>query len=105
MVTFSDKAKEYLNGIIEEYNIPEIDQYLELTVVKPSPEEVKYVLMGLQEDDWDRIIVGKTHQQLQLEGLKSKVLIRLTQLKYFENLNIDVKLIETDYVFIFSLRE
>jgi len=100
-IYFTENAKKHLNNLIEEYKIPEDDRYIELTIIKPNPDEVQYILMDVQEEDWNRITIGKTHNIYIIEDLACEVLIRKSQLKYFDELTVDYREINGKFAFTF----
>ena len=69
---------------------------MELTVVKVDDNEInKHVLMEVLDEDWKRIIIGTTHEIIDIQDTKIKVLARINQEKYLDGTIIDYKIVET----------
>ena len=100
-IYFTEAAISYLNEIIEEFSIPEEDRYLQLSVKRISFKEVRYVLSDIQDSEWHGIEVGRTHDEITIEGLLSKVLINKNQTLELEELTVDYKKIDGNYAFTF----
>lgn len=100
-IHFTERAVAEINKYSEHYDKFQGISYLELTIVKPK-DEVKHILLDVQEEDWDRIELGDSHLVFTVDKLIPRVLIRKTQFKYFNNIKIDFAEVEDNYIFVFK---
>jgi len=94
-IHFTEAVITYFNEQIESYNVPERNRFLALHVEDETADVVKHVIMDVIDEDWERIVVGSTHEVIEVPGAKFKVLARSDQKKYFDNLIVDYRIVES----------